>query len=68
MMVEACAQIEQNETGSSSESIEQLQLALETSEIAVAKMTAKLRLPEEDPKTNPSATPSPIISRVWKSS
>ncbi|SLN71129.1 Transposase C of IS166 homeodomain protein [Roseovarius gaetbuli] len=31
--------------GSSSESIEQLQLALETSEIAVAKMTAKLRLP-----------------------
>jgi transposase len=31
--------------GASSESIEQLQLALETSEIAVAKMKAKLRLP-----------------------
>ncbi len=35
--------------GSSSESIEQLQPALETSEIAVAKMTAKLRLPDEAP-------------------
>ena len=39
--------------GSSSESIEQLQLALETSEIAVAKMTAKLRLPDEEPKDKP---------------
>ena len=35
--------------GSSSETIEQLQLALETSEIATAAMTARLRLPEEDP-------------------
>jgi len=35
--------------GTSSESIEQLQLALETSEIAIAKMTAKLRLPDEEP-------------------
>ena len=34
--------------GSFSESIEHLQLALETSEIAVAKMTAKLRLPDEE--------------------
>jgi len=39
--------------GSSSESIEHLQLALETSEIAVAKMTAKLRLPDEEPKDKP---------------
>jgi len=39
--------------GSSSKSIEQLQLALETSEIAVAKMTAKLRLPDEKPKRRP---------------
>lgn len=35
--------------GTSSERIEQLQLALETSEIAIAKMTAKLRLPDEEP-------------------
>ena len=45
--------------GSSSESIEQLQLALETSEIAVAKMTAKLRLPDEDPKDKPKLRPIP---------
>lgn len=45
--------------GSSSESIEQLQLALETSEIAVAKMTAKLRLPDEEPKDKPKRRPSP---------
>ena len=37
--------------GASSESIDQLQLALETSEIAVAKMTAKLRLPDVAPAT-----------------
>jgi len=45
--------------GSSSESIEQLQLALETSEIAVAKMTAKLRLPDEEPKDKPKRRPIP---------
>ena len=45
--------------GSSSESIEQLQLALETSEIAVAKMTAKLRLPDEEPKDKPKRHPIP---------
>lgn len=45
--------------GSPSESIEQLQLALETSEIAVAKMTAKLRLPEEAPKDKPKRRPIP---------
>ena len=33
--------------GSRSEMIEQLQLALESSEIATAAMTARLRLPEE---------------------
>ena len=45
--------------GLSSESIEQLQLALETSEIAVAKMTAKLRLPDEEPKDKPKRQPIP---------
>jgi transposase len=45
--------------GSSSESIEQLQLALEASEIAVAKMTAKLRLPDEEPKDRPKRRPIP---------
>ena len=45
--------------GSSSENIEQLQLALETSEIAVAKMTAKLRLPDEEPKDKPKRRPIP---------
>ena len=45
--------------GSSSESIEQLQLALETSEIAVAKMTAKLRLPDEEPEDQPKRRPIP---------
>ena len=45
--------------GSSSQSIGQLQLALKTSEIAVAKMTAKLRLPDEDPKDKPKRRPIP---------
>lgn len=45
--------------GSSSESMEQLQLALETSEIAVAKITAKLRLPDEEPKDRPKRRPIP---------
>ncbi|TCS54476.1 transposase IS166 family protein [Primorskyibacter sedentarius] len=53
--------------GSSSESIEQLQLALETSEIAVAKMTAKLRLPDEEPKDKPKRRPTRITSRAWRS-
>ena len=45
--------------GTSSESIDQLQLALENSEIAVAKMTAKLRLPDEGPKDKPKRRPIP---------
>jgi transposase len=45
--------------GPSSETIEQLQLALEASEIAVAKMTAKLRLPDEEPKDKPKRRPIP---------
>ncbi len=45
--------------GTSSESIEQLQLALENSEIAVAKMTAKLRLPYEEPKDKLKRRPIP---------
>ena len=39
--------------GASSETIEQLQLALEASGISIAKMTAKLRLPDEEPKDKP---------------
>ena len=44
--------------GTSSETIEQLQLALETSEISIAKLTAKLRLPDED-KDKPKRRPIP---------
>ena len=45
--------------GTSSESIEQLQLALETSEIATAAMSARLRLPDEEPKDKPKRRPIP---------
>ena len=46
--------------GSKSESIEQLQLALESSEIATAAMTVKLRLPDEEPlKDKPKRRPIP---------
>ena len=44
--------------GTVSETIEQLQLALEASEISIAKMTAKLRLPDED-KDKPTRRPIP---------
>ncbi len=45
--------------GASSESADQLQLALETSEIAAAAMTATLRLPEIEPKDKPKRRPIP---------
>ena len=45
--------------GTSSETIERLQLALETSEIATARMTARLRLPDEEPKDKPKRRPIP---------
>ena len=45
--------------GTSSETIEQLQLALETTEISIAKMTAKLRLPDEEEKDKPKRRPIP---------
>jgi len=45
--------------GTSSESIEQLQLALENGEIATAAMTARLRLPDEEPKDKPKRRPIP---------
>ena len=45
--------------GISSETIEQLQLALEASENSVAKITAKLRLPDEEPKNKPKPRPIP---------
>ncbi len=46
--------------GSKSESIEQLQLALESSEIATAAMTVRLRLPDEEPlKDKPKRRPIP---------
>jgi len=52
--------------GASSERFEQLQLALETSGIAVAKMTAKLRLPDEYPADNSRKKPKrrPIPDHV----
>ena len=45
--------------GASSETSEQLQLALEMSEIAIAAMTAKLRLPEDTPADKPKRKPIP---------
>jgi len=51
--------------GASSETAEQLQLALETSEIAAAAMTARLRLPEIEEKGQPKRRPIPEhISRM----
>lgn len=45
--------------GASSETAEQLQLALETSEIAAAAMTARLRLPDIEKKGRPKRRPIP---------
>ena len=45
--------------GASSKTSEQLQLALEISEIAIAAMTAKLRLPEDTPADKPKRKPIP---------
>ena len=45
--------------GTSSETSEQLQLALEMSEIAIAAITAKLRLPEEVQADKPKRKPIP---------
>lgn len=45
--------------GASSETAEQLQLALETSEIAAAVMTARMRLPDIKEKDKPRRRPNP---------
>ncbi len=45
--------------GASSETSEQLQLALEMSEIAIAAMTARLRLPDDTPADKPKRKPIP---------
>ena len=45
--------------GTSAETADQLQLALETSEIAAAAMTAKLRLPDIEPRDKPKRRPIP---------
>ena len=45
--------------GASSETAEQLQLALETSEIAAAAMTARMRLPGIEEKDKPKRRPIP---------
>ena len=45
--------------GASSETSDQLQLALEMSEIAIATLTAKLDLPEEAPVDKPKRKPIP---------
>ncbi len=54
--------------GTSSQTTLQLQLALGATEISIARMTAKLRLPDEEEKTSRSAVPSPITSRARRSS
>jgi hypothetical protein len=45
--------------GASSETAEQLQLALETSEIAAAAMTARMKLPDVEEKDKPKRRPIP---------
>jgi hypothetical protein len=45
--------------GASSETAEQLQLALETSEIAAAAMTARMKLPHIEEKDKPKRRPIP---------
>jgi len=45
--------------GASSETAEQLRLALESSEIASAAMAAKLRLPDLEPRDKPKRRPIP---------
>ena len=45
--------------GASSETAEQLQLALEMSEIAIAAMTENLRLPDDTPADKPKRKPIP---------
>ena len=45
--------------GASSETSEQLQLALEMSEIAIAALTAKLRQPDDTPDDKPKRKPIP---------
>jgi hypothetical protein len=45
--------------GASSETAEQLQLALETSEIAAAAMTARMKLPDIEAKDKPERRPVP---------
>ena len=51
--------------GASSETSDQLQLALEMSEIAIAAMTAKLNLPEDEPVDKPKRKPIPAhIPRI----
>lgn len=45
--------------GSSAETLDQLQLALETSEVAAAAMTARLRLPSDEAADKPRRRPIP---------
>ncbi|RNI15578.1 hypothetical protein EB844_16715 [Paracoccus pantotrophus] len=45
--------------GASSETAEQLQLALETSEIAAAAMTARMKLPDIEERGKPKRRPIP---------
>lgn len=55
--------------GTSSESIKQLQLALENSEIVTAAMTARLRLPDEEPADSSEDKPKrrPIPDHIPRS-
>lgn len=53
--------------GASSETAEQLQLALETSEIATATMIARMRLPDIEEKDKPKRRPITDHPPGWKS-
>ena len=50
---------DRGQVGASSETAEQLQLALETSEIAAAAMTARMKLPDIEGRDKPKRRPIP---------
>jgi hypothetical protein len=57
--VSSCAGHRAHRFGASSETAEQLQVALESSEIAAAAMSARLRLPDVEEKDQPKRRPIP---------
>ncbi|WP_367183209.1 hypothetical protein [Cypionkella sp.] len=53
-------------SGASSATAEQLKLALETSEIAAAAITARMKLPDLEQKDKPKRHRIQILSCGWK--